>query len=108
MLGWHARWPGARDAVHAYQIKVGIKPADGFVTPDLVQRLRSEAAFRRSPSRRWSHLSPAQETAYRVSVPERQQRQADVCADLVPRRILTSSSDPVDNDHGPIERAGRR
>ena len=35
--------PATRDAVHAYQIKVGIKPADSFLTPDLVQRLRSEA-----------------------------------------------------------------
>jgi lytic murein transglycosylase len=35
--------PATRGAVHAYQIKVGIKPADSFLTPDLVQRLRSEA-----------------------------------------------------------------
>jgi hypothetical protein len=35
--------PAMRDAVHAYQIKAGIQPADGFITPGLVQRLRSEA-----------------------------------------------------------------
>jgi membrane-bound lytic murein transglycosylase B len=37
--------PAMRDAVHAYQIKAGIQPADGFITPGLVQRLRSEAAL---------------------------------------------------------------
>jgi lytic murein transglycosylase len=37
--------PAMRDAVHAYQIKAGIQPADGFITPALVQRLRSEAAL---------------------------------------------------------------
>jgi lytic murein transglycosylase len=37
--------PATRDAVHAYQIKAGIQPADGFVTPALVQRLRSEAGL---------------------------------------------------------------
>jgi lytic murein transglycosylase len=37
--------PATRDAVHAYQLKAGIKPADGFVTPALVQRLKSEAAL---------------------------------------------------------------
>jgi lytic murein transglycosylase len=35
--------PATRDAVHAYQIKAGIQPADGFITPALVQRLKSEA-----------------------------------------------------------------
>jgi lytic murein transglycosylase len=37
--------PAMRDAVHAYQIKAGIQPADGFITPGLVQRLKSEAAL---------------------------------------------------------------
>jgi len=37
--------PATRDAVHAYQIKVGLKPADSLLTPDLVQRLRSGAAL---------------------------------------------------------------
>jgi peptidoglycan hydrolase-like protein with peptidoglycan-binding domain len=37
--------PAMRDAVHAYQIKAGIQPADGFITPALVQRLRGEAAL---------------------------------------------------------------
>jgi lytic murein transglycosylase len=37
--------PATRDAVHAYQIKAGIQPADGFATPALVQRLRSEAGL---------------------------------------------------------------
>jgi peptidoglycan hydrolase-like protein with peptidoglycan-binding domain len=37
--------PAMRDAVHAYQIKAGIQPADGFITPSLVQRLKSEAAL---------------------------------------------------------------
>jgi membrane-bound lytic murein transglycosylase B len=37
--------PATRDAVHAYQLKAGIQPADGFVTPALVQRLKSEAAL---------------------------------------------------------------
>ena len=44
--------PATRDAVHAYQIKVGLKPADSLLTPDLVQRLRSGRRFRRSPSQR--------------------------------------------------------
>jgi membrane-bound lytic murein transglycosylase B len=33
--------PAMRDAVHAYQIKAGIQPADGFLTPALVQRLKA-------------------------------------------------------------------
>lgn len=33
--------PKARDAIHAYQRRVGLKPADGFATPDLVRRLKS-------------------------------------------------------------------
>ncbi|MEA2834028.1 MAG: rane-bound lytic murein transglycosylase [Methylobacteriaceae bacterium] len=37
--------PAMRDAVHAYQIKAGIQPADGFITPALVQKLKSEAAL---------------------------------------------------------------
>jgi membrane-bound lytic murein transglycosylase B len=37
--------PAMRDAVHAYQIKAGIQPADGFITPALVQRLKSEAGL---------------------------------------------------------------
>jgi lytic murein transglycosylase len=37
--------PAMRDAVHAYQIKAGIQPADGFVTSALVQRLRGEAGL---------------------------------------------------------------
>jgi lytic murein transglycosylase len=37
--------PAVRDAVHAYQIKAGIQPADGFLTPALVQRLKSEAGL---------------------------------------------------------------
>jgi lytic murein transglycosylase len=37
--------PAMREAVHAYQIKAGIQPADGFITPGLVQRLKSEAAL---------------------------------------------------------------
>jgi lytic murein transglycosylase len=37
--------PATREAVHAYQIKAGIQPADGFATPALVQRLRSEAGL---------------------------------------------------------------
>ena len=37
--------PATRDAVHAYQIKVGLKPADSLLTPDLAQRLRSGAAL---------------------------------------------------------------
>jgi peptidoglycan hydrolase-like protein with peptidoglycan-binding domain len=37
--------PATRDAVHAYQIKAGIQPADGFVTSALVQRLRGEAGL---------------------------------------------------------------
>lgn len=35
--------PKARDAIHAYQRRVGIKPADGFATPDLVRRLQRGA-----------------------------------------------------------------
>jgi membrane-bound lytic murein transglycosylase B len=37
--------PAMRDAVHAYQIKARIQPADGFITPALVQRMRNEAGF---------------------------------------------------------------
>jgi hypothetical protein len=37
--------PATREAVHAYQIKAGIQPADGFATSALVQRLRSEAGL---------------------------------------------------------------
>jgi peptidoglycan hydrolase-like protein with peptidoglycan-binding domain len=37
--------PAMRDAVHAYQIKAGIQPADGFITPALVQRMKNEAGF---------------------------------------------------------------
>jgi membrane-bound lytic murein transglycosylase B len=37
--------PATREAVHAYQLKAGIQPADGFVTPALVQRLKSEAGL---------------------------------------------------------------
>jgi membrane-bound lytic murein transglycosylase B len=34
--------PTSRDAIHAYQKQVGISPADGFATPALVKRLRSD------------------------------------------------------------------
>jgi lytic murein transglycosylase len=37
--------PATREAVHAYQLKAGIQPADGYVTPALVQRLKSEAGL---------------------------------------------------------------
>ncbi|MBV8851559.1 MAG: lytic murein transglycosylase [Methylobacteriaceae bacterium] len=37
--------PAMRDAVHSYQIKAGIMPADGFITPALVQRLKSETGL---------------------------------------------------------------
>ncbi len=37
--------PAMREAVHAYQIKAGIQPADGFLTPALVQRLKAGAAL---------------------------------------------------------------
>ena len=37
--------PAMRDAVHAYQIKAGIQPADGYITPALVQRLKGEAGL---------------------------------------------------------------
>ena len=37
--------PAMRDAVNAYQIKAGIQPADGFITPALVQRMKNEAGF---------------------------------------------------------------
>ena len=37
--------PATREAVHAYQIKAGIQPADGYVTPALVQRLKTEAGL---------------------------------------------------------------
>jgi membrane-bound lytic murein transglycosylase B len=37
--------PAMREAVHAYQIKAGIMPADGFITPALVQRMKSEAGL---------------------------------------------------------------
>lgn len=33
--------PKARDAIHAYQLKAGLAPADGFATPALVARLRA-------------------------------------------------------------------
>lgn len=33
--------PKARDAIHAYQLKAGLTPADGFATPALVARLRA-------------------------------------------------------------------
>ncbi len=34
--------PGSRDAIHAYQKQAGVKPADGFATPALMSRLRSQ------------------------------------------------------------------
>ncbi|MBV9392851.1 MAG: lytic murein transglycosylase [Methylobacteriaceae bacterium] len=37
--------PAMREAVHAYQIKAGIQPADGFLTSPLVQRLKSAAGL---------------------------------------------------------------
>ncbi|GAC1335127.1 MAG: lytic murein transglycosylase [Beijerinckiaceae bacterium] len=37
--------PATREAVHAYQIKSGVQPADGFVTPALVQKLRGETGL---------------------------------------------------------------
>jgi membrane-bound lytic murein transglycosylase B len=37
--------PAMREAVHAYQIKAGIQPADGFITPALVQRMKSDAGL---------------------------------------------------------------
>ena len=37
--------PAMRDAVHLFQLKAGIQPADGFITPALVQRMKSEAGI---------------------------------------------------------------
>jgi membrane-bound lytic murein transglycosylase B len=37
--------PAMREAVHAYQIKAAIQPADGFLTSPLVQRLKSAAGL---------------------------------------------------------------
>jgi membrane-bound lytic murein transglycosylase B len=37
--------PATREAVHAYQVKAGIQPADAYVTPALVKRLRGEAGL---------------------------------------------------------------
>jgi lytic murein transglycosylase len=37
--------PATREAVHAYQLKAGIQPADAYVTPALVKRLRGEAGL---------------------------------------------------------------
>ncbi len=34
--------PSSRDAIHAYQKRVGLSPADGFATLELVSRLRGE------------------------------------------------------------------
>jgi glucose-6-phosphate 1-epimerase len=33
--------PSSRDAIHSFQKRAGISPADGFATPALVQSLRS-------------------------------------------------------------------
>jgi peptidoglycan hydrolase-like protein with peptidoglycan-binding domain len=37
--------PATREAVHAYQLKERLQPADAYVTPALVKRLRGEAGL---------------------------------------------------------------
>ena len=37
--------PAMHEAVHAYQMKAGIQPADGYLAPALVQRLRRETGL---------------------------------------------------------------
>ena len=62
-LSRQCRWPdgpATRDAVHAYQIKMRIKPADSLLTPDLVHRLRVRGgALGARPGIGGAHLSAA-------------------------------------------------